>query len=50
MKMSEAELLAELQTAMDNVESPDDAFTTGELADLLEVGEAAVRKRLKRIS
>jgi|TARA_R110000824_G_scaffold172204_3_gene349976 predicted transcriptional regulator of viral defense system len=50
MKMSESELLAELQAAIDNVETPDDAFTTNELADLLEVGEAAVRKRLKRIS
>ena len=50
MKMSESELLAELQAAIDNVETPEDAFTTNELADLLEVGEAAVRKRLKRIS
>ena len=50
MKMSESELLAELQAAVDNVESPDDAFTTGELADLLGVGEAAVRKRLKQFA
>jgi len=50
MKMTEADLIAELQAAIENVEAPDDAFTTGELADLLGVGEAAVRKRLKRIS
>ena len=50
MKMTEADLIAELQAVIENVEAPDDAFTTGELADLLGVGEAAVRKRLKRIS
>ena len=50
MKMSESELIAELQTAIDNVELPDDAFTTGELADLLGVGDAAIRKRLKQFS
>ena len=50
MKMSESELIAELQTAIDNVEFPDDAFTTVELSELLGVGEAAVRKRLKQFA
>lgn len=49
MKMTEAALIAELQAAIENVESPDDAFTTGELADLLGVGNAAIRKRLKKL-
>ena len=49
MKMTEADLIAELQAAIENVESPDDAFTTGELADLLGVGNAAIRKRLKKL-
>jgi hypothetical protein len=50
MKMTEADLIAELQTAIDNTESPDDAFTTGELSELLGVGDAAIRKRLKQFS
>ena len=49
MKMTEADLIAELQAAIENVESPDDAFTTTELADLLGVGNAAIRKRLKKL-
>ena len=50
MKMTEADLIAELQAAIDNVESPDDAFTTGEVAVLLGSGDAAVRKRLKQFA
>jgi predicted ArsR family transcriptional regulator len=50
MKMTEADLIAELQAAIENVESPDDAFTTGELAELLGVGDAAIRKRLKKLN
>jgi|MGYP003145626491 hypothetical protein len=50
MKMTEADLIAELQAAIENVGSPDDAFTTGELAELLGVGDAAIRKRLKQFS
>tara|TARA_R100001530_G_scaffold60685_1_gene43819 strand:+ start:249 stop:509 length:261 start_codon:yes stop_codon:yes gene_type:complete len=50
MKMTEADLIAELQAAIENVEAPDDAFTTGELADLLGVGDAAIRKRLKKLN
>ena len=50
MKMPEADLIAELQAAIENVGSPDDAFTTGELAELLGVGDAAIRKRLKQFS
>lgn len=50
MKMTEADLIAELQAAMESVESQDDAFTTGELADLLGVGDAAIRKRLKQFN
>lgn len=48
--MTEADLIAELQAAIENVEAPDDAFTTGELADLLGVGDAAIRKRLKKLN
>ena len=48
--MTEADLIAELQAAIENVESPDDAFTTGELAELLGVGDAAIRKRLKKLN
>ena len=48
--MTEADLIAELQAAIENVGSPDDAFTTGELAELLGVGDAAIRKRLKQFS
>ena len=50
MKMTEADLIAELQAAIENVGSPDDAFTTGELAELLGVGDAAIRKWLKQFS
>ena len=50
MKMTEADLIAELQTAIDNTASPADAFTTGELSELLGVGDAAIRKRLKQFS
>ena len=48
--MTEADLIAELQAAIENVGSPDDAFTTGELAELLGVGDAAIRKRLKKLN
>jgi len=50
MRMTEAEIIEELQAAIDNVDSPDDAFTTGEVADLLGIGDAAVRKRLKQFA
>ena len=50
MKMTEADLIAELQAAMERGEAQDDAFTTGELADLRGVGDAAIRKRLKQFN
>ena len=48
--LTEADLLAELQSAIDGAETSDDAFTTHELADLLGIGDAAVRLRLRRLA
>jgi predicted ArsR family transcriptional regulator len=48
--MTAEEMLLELEKALTQADTPDDAVTTGELADLLGVGDAAIRKRLKKLS
>tara|TARA_R100001530_G_scaffold21080_2_gene17470 strand:- start:128 stop:400 length:273 start_codon:yes stop_codon:yes gene_type:complete len=50
MGMTTEEMLLELEKVLTGADAPDDAVTTGELADLLGVGDAAVRKRLKKLS
>jgi predicted ArsR family transcriptional regulator len=50
MTMTTEEILLELEKAISKADSPDDAITTPELAELLSVGDAAVRRRLKRLS
>ncbi len=50
MGMTTEEMLLELEKVLTKADTPDDAVTTGELADLLGVGDAAVRKRLKKLS
>ena len=48
--MTQEEIVAELQKAIDSADSPDDAFTTGELSEVLDIGEAAVRRRLRKLT
>jgi DNA-binding Lrp family transcriptional regulator len=50
MMMTQDEILEELQKALDSADSPDDAFTTGELAEMLNLGDAAVRNRLRKLT
>ena len=50
MTMTAEEMLLELEKALTQADTPDDAATTGELAELLGVGDAAIRKRLKKLS
>jgi len=46
MRMTEAEIIEELQEALADGGATD-AFTTPELAQMLNIGHAAVRRRLK---
>ena len=48
--MTAEEMLLELEKVLTKAATPADAVTTGELAELLQVGDAAVRKRLKKLS
>ena len=50
MMMTQEEIFEELQKALDSADSPDDAFTTGELSEVLGIGEAAVRRRLRKLT
>ena len=48
--MTEAELIRELETLYQQAGAgPDDAFTVEELGDIMDLGEKAVRRRLRRV-
>ena len=50
MHLTQEEIIAELETAIENTEAPPDAYTTVELGDLLGLSSNAVRVRLRILS
>lgn len=45
--MKQADLLAALREIYETAENPHDAYTVSELASMLNMGEASVRRRLR---